>query len=128
MMFSKIRLNIILQRSSLILLLFCYIACDAVEQKDQYEWSGLTMGTSYQVKVSGIEMDKDRNLLKEGFCNKGEYVGQYYKNSGCISGDCNNGFGTYIQKEGNRYKGQFKNGIFDGYGLLQYIKGGKYDG
>jgi FAD:protein FMN transferase len=50
-------------RSSLILLLFYFLACDSAEKDVQHEWSGLTMGTSYQVKVSGIHIDKDKKQI-----------------------------------------------------------------
>ncbi len=36
------------------------------------------------------------------------------KNTGCISGDCQNGFGTYKSVDGLTYIGSFKNGKFNG--------------
>jgi len=59
-MFFKLRINFDNLRSSIILLLFCFLACGTIEQNSQHEWSGLTMGTSYQVKVTGIHIDKDK--------------------------------------------------------------------
>ena len=32
----------------------------------------------------------------------------------CISGDCENGQGTYTTADGKTYKGLFKNGVFIG--------------
>ena len=34
--------------------------------------------------------------------------------TGCISGDCQNGFGTYKDKDGFTYIGTFKNGMYNG--------------
>jgi thiamine biosynthesis lipoprotein len=44
-------------RSSLILLLFYFIGCDTPEQLTG--WSGLTMGTTYQVKISQASISQD---------------------------------------------------------------------
>lgn len=48
-------------------------------------------------------------------------------NSGCISGDCNNGYGEY---KGQTYtiKGVFKNGKANGYGLQTFEGSGFYEG
>ena len=63
MMFFKVILKLDYLRSSFILLLFCFLACGTAEHDAQYEWSGLTMGTSYQVKVTGIHIDKDKKHI-----------------------------------------------------------------
>jgi len=39
-------------------------------------------------------------------------------NAQCVSGDCRNGYGIYKYKNGEVYKGQFRNGVRDGYGTL----------
>lgn len=59
----------------------------------------------------------------------------------CISGDCQNGFGTLVRDNGNKYTGEFKNGRFHGHGTYtfnepkwkgdQYVgefKNGQYEG
>lgn len=46
----------------------------------------------------------------------------------CISGDCDNGEGTYIYKDNSSYAGAFKNGMADGYGICQYSNGNRYAG
>ena len=48
---------------------------------------------------------------------------------GCISGDCNDGQGTYIWDDGGeKYIGEFKNGQFNGYGTYTWTNGDKYSG
>lgn len=54
-------------------------------------------------------------------------------NSGCVSGDCNNGFGTYIwgvdtKSPGDKYTGYWLNGERTGQGTYYYADGAKYVG
>ena len=37
---------------------------------------------------------------------------------GCITGDCNNGAGTFIDPEDGKYIGEFKEGNFNGRGTF----------
>ena len=46
----------------------------------------------------------------------------------CIKGDCRDGYGVLVLREGYSYTGDFKNGRFDGYGTLAHCNGGKYEG
>ena len=48
--------------------------------------------------------------------------------AGCIQGDCNNGYGTFIDSFGNKYVGEFKNGIGHGQGTETLPDGDKYVG
>ena len=50
------------------------------------------------------------------------------KTTGCISGDCENGYGIRVYKNGSKYKGDWKNGKRDGKGTYDYYKGHKYIG
>ena len=43
----------------------------------------------------------------------------------CVSGNCENGFGTYVYEDGYKYKGQWKDGKFYGSGTRYYDKSGK---
>ena len=43
----------------------------------------------------------------------------------CISGDCNNGYGTYVYKDGTKYIGNFKEGRAHGQGACYYVSGDK---
>ena len=45
----------------------------------------------------------------------------------CISGDCVNGYGTYIY-DGGKYVGQNKDGRMHGQGTYTYASGDKYVG
>ncbi len=46
----------------------------------------------------------------------------------CISGDCENGDGTYLLPSGAKYFGEFRNGEIHGYGTCKYADGSKYEG
>ena len=64
---------------------------------------------------------------KEGeFIGTNEYVDT--RQLGCIQGDCQNGTGQYIFKDGARYNGQFRNGKPHGKGSVTYLNGEKYVG
>ncbi len=46
----------------------------------------------------------------------------------CVSGDCDNGEGTYVYKDGTKYIGAFKSGKAHGTGTCYYSNGDKYTG
>lgn len=48
--------------------------------------------------------------------------------AGCIEGDCRDGYGIYIFKDGARYTGTFRSGRPDGKGIVTYTNGEKYEG
>jgi len=48
--------------------------------------------------------------------------------TGCISGDCKNGYGTYDWSNGDKYIGEHKNGLGHGIGTYTYPSGTKYVG
>jgi len=72
--------------------------------------------------------DEPIEFVREGFWVAGNYSGKEYAKSGCVSGDCSNGYGTLILKSGDRYAGQFKNSVYQGFGTFDFIKGGRYIG
>lgn len=47
---------------------------------------------------------------------------------GCIEGDCNDGYGTYVSLYGQRHVGEFKNGKNHGHGILTLPDGEKLVG
>ena len=50
------------------------------------------------------------------------------KTIGCVSGDCENGYGVYVYTNGDRYKGHFENGERDGIGYYKYNDGAWFRG
>ncbi len=48
--------------------------------------------------------------------------------TGCISGNCSNGFGTYVTKKGDKYVGTFKSSYFSGRGTYTFAAGDVYEG
>lgn len=48
--------------------------------------------------------------------------------TGCIEGDCRNGYGIYIFKDNAKYLGDFRNGQPHGQGIVEYTNGEKYEG
>jgi hypothetical protein len=52
----------------------------------------------------------------------------FSQNTGCVSGSCENGSGTYVYSNGYRFEGDFVNGKREGRGLLTEPDGGTYDG
>lgn len=48
--------------------------------------------------------------------------------TGCIYGDCNNGYGIAKFDNGDMYEGFFTNGIFNGFGIYAWANGQTYDG
>ena len=50
------------------------------------------------------------------------------KLEGCLSGNCKNGRGTYLFAGGNKYIGDFENGLPNGTGKISYANGDVYEG
>ncbi len=48
--------------------------------------------------------------------------------TGCLYGDCNNGYGIAKFDNGDMYEGFFTNGQYDGYGVYAWASGATYDG
>lgn len=48
--------------------------------------------------------------------------------SGCISGNCQDGFGTYVFADGDKYEGAFRGGTREGMGTFTWPTGIKYVG
>ncbi|MCP3930323.1 MAG: peptidase C14 caspase catalytic subunit p20 [Bacteroidetes bacterium] len=48
--------------------------------------------------------------------------------TGCISGDCENGEGVFAYPDGSKYEGQFREETINGSGIFQYANGEKHQG
>lgn len=70
--------------------------------------------------------------VTEGTWSEGEYIAQKEAaavKEGCVKGNCNDGIGTYIYKDGGaRYVGKFKDGLAEGTGTCYYANGERYEG
>jgi len=81
-------------------------------------------GTGTRVKTNGT--------VEEGEWREGEFIGSSLIESGkigCVQGDCTDGNGTYIFKEGSaKYTGDFQNGQPHGVGICIYANGDRYRG
>ncbi len=75
----------------------------------------------------GKQISKNGDTLS-GFWENGKYIGENIAKAGCISGDCQNGTGVFVETMGDKYVGQFKNGLYNGQGTFEYIEGDKYIG
>jgi len=63
--------------------------------------------------------------IEEGLFEYNKFV---KAKSGCIFGDCENGYGTYEWPEGDKYYGNHKYGKRNGYGKYTWANGDKYAG
>lgn len=71
--------------------------------------------------------DDEQISPKFGMWQKNDYLYKY-ENTGCLKGDCYNGYGIYTWNDGSRYEGNFKNGDRNGQGVYYYNSGAKYIG
>lgn len=80
----------------------------------------------------GTRTYASNNLQETGEWEQGEFVGSSLIESGkvgCVQGDCENGKGTYIYKEGAaKYAGDFKDELPHGFGVCTYANGDRYRG
>ncbi len=58
MMFFKFRNQYIYFGGSIALLLFCLNACQPEKPPSEIVWTGYTMGTTYQIKIAQVEIEK----------------------------------------------------------------------
>ena len=65
---------------------------------------------------------------KIGFWKEDKFISKNAAKSGCVSGNCANGYGTYIFKDGKAYTGTFSNNRFDGQGTFTFTSGTTYSG
>lgn len=66
--------------------------------------------------------------IKSGVWKDGEYQGKIDEATGCIFGDCNDGFGTYVWPSGEKYSGNWVSGRRKGQGTNYFSTGERYEG
>ena len=66
--------------------------------------------------------------VEAGIWENDKYVGKSKNNYGCISGNCQDGYGTYTFENGAKYVGNFSNGMFNGQGTYYFENSDKYMG
>jgi hypothetical protein len=86
--------------------------------------AGLSHGIGTLFRPDGTELT--------GRWDNGEFAGAEVTLSpgqtGCLQGDCYNGTGTYVFKNGAKYSGTFLNNLPHGSGTVVYLNGEKYTG
>ncbi len=94
---------------------------------DRYEGGfkgGLRHGSGTLYKPDG--------QVRKGLWRDDEYIGETMAvqptQTGCITGNCNNGTGSYIFKNGAKYTGQFLNNLPHGKGVAEFPNGERYEG
>lgn len=90
----------------------------------------------------GYPQGKGILTYPDGRVQKGEWVqGKFQEDAheptqdeivevqtGCVTGDCENGEGTFIYNDGSKYEGFFKNRRRNGKGVMWFADGERYDG
>ena len=66
--------------------------------------------------------------VEKGIYENGEYKGSASNYTGCITGDCSSGTGTYVWKNGEKYEGSWSNNKRNGQGTMYYTSGDRYTG
>ena len=75
-------------------------------------------------QIKGV-LYKDGVLIKK---DETVAVGARPKLEGCVSGDCENGYGVAVFPSGNKYEGNFKNFRFSGRGKMSFTGGNILEG
>lgn len=73
-------------------------------------------------------MSYDDGTTQAGHWEEGAFVTEIEPGTGCIWGDCVNGYGIYLYKSGIKYIGDFSNGEPSNHGAAYYPTGEKYVG
>lgn len=78
----------------------------------------------------GKPVDENGNILEEYIVRKKEEQQDDGTNiqSGCLKGDCKNGFGIFAYPDGSKYEGEFVNGKFNGQGTFYFADSSRYSG
>ncbi len=66
--------------------------------------------------------------IKTGIWQEGTYKGTSGEVTGCIFGDCANGYGIYVWSDGEKYDGKWVNSKRNGQGTNYFLSGERYEG
>lgn len=78
--------------------------------------------------IKGQPVDDEGNFIEEEMVAKGENNEDSNIQTGCISGDCEDGNGVFAYADGSKFDGDFKNGELNGQGTWYFPNGDKYVG
>lgn len=77
-------------------------------------------------------LSKENGVIRQGIWREDEYIGETMDvqpvRTGCVAGNCDDGTGTYIFKNGAKYNGAFLNNLPHGEGVAIYPNGERYEG
>lgn len=96
--------------------------------KTEYRGSWLNNLPNGSGTMTMPDGDKKAGLWQEGQLQSEEKVAQQTQKESCLSGDCQNGYGVYLQADGRRYQGPFRNGKPNGTGTYYFTNGERYEG
>ena len=80
----------------------------------------------YEVLINGTKVNPDPDFVRNGECDGTVVVSTTL--TGCTVGDCENGHGTYVWADGDKYVGDWVDGKMHGKGTMYYTNGDKYEG
>jgi len=80
----------------------------------------------YEVLVNGSWVNPDPDFVRNGECDGTVVVSPSL--TGCTVGDCENGHGTYVWADGDKYEGDWVDGKKHGKGTFTWAGGNKYVG
>ena len=95
--------------------------------------NGLFKGSSYTYDgeyLNGKKHGQGKMTYTNGKIDEGLFENNKFiiAKSGCIYGDCENGYGTYEWPAGDKYSGNYKNGWRNGFGTYTWANGNEYQG
>jgi hypothetical protein len=93
--------------------------------RDGQKYEGSFLNGNFEGEGTMTNAD---GTVKAGIWKNNVYSGKSLGNYGCISGNCDEGTGTYTFENGEKYVGSFLKGTYEGPGTYYYSNGDKYVG
>ena len=112
-----------------------YVGTEEPEEKtNEYtEWGSLFNFDEKEeeeielIELSELEKEEENEVIESIYESLVDEVVDV-ATTGCVEGDCENGFGKYIYSDGDVYVGQFKSTYRHGFGEYTYHEGDYYKG